>query len=155
MVDLDQVAPFKAEEPTGSDEFSRTWNAQLPSLSSESPGSRSLSAEITEYFKEALTKMAPLTWWRLNERRFPRLAAMARDFLCIPGMFYAFASTYKLTNHLSKGSSVAVERVFSTGRDVISVRRASLSAETIRVLMTYRAGIMLEKGIAGGFTEAN
>lgn len=45
------------------------------------------------------------------------------------------------------GTSVAVERVFSAGRDVISVRRASLSAETIRVLMTYRADIMLEKKI--------
>ncbi|KAG9082010.1 hypothetical protein FRC06_005283 [Ceratobasidium sp. 370] len=54
---------------------------------------------------------------------------MARDFLCIPG------------------TSVAVECVFSTGRDVISVRRESLNAETIRTLMTYRAGIMLEKHI--------
>jgi hypothetical protein len=42
---------------------------------------------------------------------------------------------------------VAVERVFSAGRDVISVRRHSLSAETIRTLMTYRAGIVLEKQI--------
>lgn len=33
------------------------------------------------------------------------------------------------------------------GRDVISVRRASLSAETIRALMTYRAGVLLEKGL--------
>jgi hypothetical protein len=43
---------------------------------------------------------------------------------------------------------VAVERVFSTGRDVISLRRASLTAETIRVLMTYRAGILLDKSIS-------
>lgn len=78
--------------------------------------------------------MDPLTWWRLNEHRFPRLAAMARDYLCIPG------------------TSVAVERVFSTGRDVISVRRTSLPAETIRTLMTDRAGVMLERRI-GGFGD--
>ena len=46
---------------------------------------------------------------------------------------------------ISQGSSVAVERVLSAGRDVISLRRASLSAATIRVLMTYRAGLFLEK----------
>ncbi|KAG8775376.1 hypothetical protein FRC12_001526 [Ceratobasidium sp. 428] len=57
---------------------------------------------------------------------------MARDFLCIPG------------------TSVAVERVFSAGRDLIGVQRALLSAETICTLMTYRAGIMLEKGVSGG-----
>ena len=80
---------------------------------------------------------------------------MARDFLCIPGRSILLVESYRFTNHALKGSSVAVERVFSTGRDVISVRRASLSAETIQVLMTYQAGIMLEKGIAGGFGETN
>ncbi|KAG8712921.1 Zinc finger BED domain-containing protein 1 [Ceratobasidium sp. 394] len=122
----------QAEELDVWDDFSRAWRAQLPACAFEAPASSSLSAEIAAYLKEGLTTMALLAWWRLNAHRFPRLAAMARDFLCIPG------------------TSVAVERVFSAGRDLIGVRRASLSAETIRMLMTYRAGIMLEKGVSGG-----
>ncbi|KIO31670.1 hypothetical protein M407DRAFT_67676, partial [Tulasnella calospora MUT 4182] len=62
--------------------------------------------------------------------RYPRLARMARDFLAIPG------------------SSVSVERCLSIGRDVISLRRASLWAETIRLLMTYRAELLLDKRLA-------
>lgn len=55
---------------------------------------------------------------------------MARDFLAIPG------------------SSVSVERCLSIGRDVISLRRPSLSAETVRMLMTFRAELLLEKRLA-------
>ncbi|KIO23316.1 hypothetical protein M407DRAFT_49867, partial [Tulasnella calospora MUT 4182] len=44
---------------------------------------------------------------------------MARDFLAIPG------------------SSVSVERCLNIGCDVISLRWASLSADTIRLLMTF------------------
>jgi hypothetical protein len=37
------------------------------------------------------------------------------------------------------GSAVAVERIFSGGRDTIGLRRASLKAETIEVLMFVKA----------------
>ncbi|KAJ7305613.1 hypothetical protein DFH08DRAFT_721042 [Mycena albidolilacea] len=37
------------------------------------------------------------------------------------------------------GSAVAVERVFSGGRDTIGLRRASLKAETIQMLMFVKA----------------
>jgi hypothetical protein len=45
---------------------------------------------------------------------------------------------------------VAVERIFSGGRDTISLRRASLKLDTIRVLMLVKqrlqlAQVMLEK----------
>jgi hypothetical protein len=43
------------------------------------------------------------------------------------------------------GSSVGVERVLSGGHDVISLRRGSLSAETISALMTARNWIKLAK----------
>jgi hypothetical protein len=36
------------------------------------------------------------------------------------------------------GSAVAVERIFSGGRDTISLRRASLQADTIRILMLVK-----------------
>jgi hypothetical protein len=55
---------------------------------------------------------------------------------------------FKLTPYL--GSAVAVERIFSGGRDTISLRRASLIPDTIRVLMLVKhrlrlARILLQK----------
>ncbi|KAE9401928.1 hypothetical protein BT96DRAFT_817181, partial [Gymnopus androsaceus JB14] len=41
------------------------------------------------------------------------------------------------------GSAVAVERVFSGGRDTILLRRASLKADTIHTLMVLKARLRL------------
>ena len=41
------------------------------------------------------------------------------------------------------GSAVAVERIFSGGRDTISLRRASLQADTIRILMLIKKHLHL------------
>jgi hypothetical protein len=43
------------------------------------------------------------------------------------------------------GSAVAVERIFSRGRDTISLRRASLQPETIKVLMLVKKKLRLER----------
>ena len=43
------------------------------------------------------------------------------------------------------GSAVAVERVFSGGRDTISLRRASLKPQTIRVLMLVKRKLHLAR----------
>ncbi|KAF8605763.1 hypothetical protein BDV93DRAFT_554102 [Ceratobasidium sp. AG-I] len=110
----------KAEELESSNEFPCAWKAQIPSLPSGASSSSSLSLEITEYFKEPLTTMAPLTWWHINTYRFPQLAAMARDF-------YAFQDPL-----------------------------LPLSVSSVAAGMLYLCtGIMLEKGIAGGFTTTN
>lgn len=44
-----------------------------------------------------------------------------------------------------KGSAVAVERIFSGGRDTISLRRASLKPETIRILMLVKRRLILAR----------
>ncbi|CAE7152603.1 unnamed protein product, partial [Rhizoctonia solani] len=116
-----------AREGLDVDEFDRAMHASIPQWLCQHQEPTSVLHEIQQYLAEPTTSMAPLDWWNKHSSRFPRLAAMARDYLCIPG------------------SSVAVERVLSTGCDVISLRRAALSAETIRTLMNYRADIMLEK----------
>ncbi|KZW03138.1 hypothetical protein EXIGLDRAFT_589925, partial [Exidia glandulosa HHB12029] len=59
-------------------------------------------------------------WWRDHAAQFPHLSRFARDIFSIPG------------------SAVAVERIFSSGRDVISVRRSSLKPETISLLMVLK-----------------
>src|SRR5208282_1200771 len=43
------------------------------------------------------------------------------------------------------GSAVAVERIFSGGRDTISLRRASLKPETIRMLMLVKRKLILAR----------
>jgi hypothetical protein len=43
------------------------------------------------------------------------------------------------------GSAVAVERIFSGGRDTISLRRASLKPETIRTLMIVKQRLRLAR----------
>ncbi|KAF8524776.1 hypothetical protein JB92DRAFT_2879269 [Gautieria morchelliformis] len=43
------------------------------------------------------------------------------------------------------GSAVAVERIFSRGRDTISLRRASLKLETIRTLMIVKQKVKLAR----------
>ncbi|KAJ7061222.1 ribonuclease H-like domain-containing protein [Mycena amicta] len=60
------------------------------------------------------------------------------------------ASQVSLTVHVFlanniPGSAVAVERVFSGGRDTIALRRASLKAETIQTLMVLKAHIRLTR----------
>ncbi|EJD42082.1 hypothetical protein AURDEDRAFT_67986, partial [Auricularia subglabra TFB-10046 SS5] len=65
----------------------------------------------------------PVKWWFHRHDQFPRLARMALDILSIPG------------------DAVAVERVFSGGRDTISIRRTQLSADMIRVLMIVKQAL--------------
>ena len=40
--------------------------------------------------------------------------------------------------HGCPGSAVAVERIFSSGRDTVSMQQSSLKAETIRTLMLVK-----------------
>ena len=59
-----------------------------------------------------------------------------------------FAATIiKLIYHLplALGSAVAVERIFSGGRDTISLRRASLKPETIWILMLVKRKLMISR----------
>ena len=72
-------------------------------------------------------------------------------FLASHGIFSAFlVSTAVLSGHpkpyiLDLGSSVSVERIFSGGRDTISLQRASLSAETIKVLMLLKNRLLVAR----------
>ncbi|KAF5338690.1 hypothetical protein D9758_017578 [Tetrapyrgos nigripes] len=65
--------------------------------------------------------------WYARREQFPNLYRFARDILCIPG------------------SAVAVERIFSGGRDTASLRRASLKAETIQALMVVKAQLRMAR----------
>jgi hypothetical protein len=83
---------LKKAEMVDFDDFESAFKASVPKQSGAPTFSRSLSQEISRYLTEDVISDAdsPLTWWRNNATRFPRLAAMARDFLCIPGMWAFF-----------------------------------------------------------------
>jgi hypothetical protein len=88
---------------------------------------RSLVSDIDRYFEIPPISTADTTgqnwlcnWRRLHKDEHPQMAAAARDYLAIPA------------------SEVAVERLFSTARDVLGVRRHWLKGDTIRMLMLIR-----------------
>ncbi|KIJ31033.1 glycosyltransferase family 1 protein [Sphaerobolus stellatus SS14] len=88
---------------------------------------RNVLQEFFSLIPEGFLKSDPVRWWGRRTTLFPNLSRLARDILSIPG------------------SAVAVERIFSGGRDRISLRRASLKPETIRILMLVKQTIRLHR----------
>lgn len=45
-------------------------------------------AQVDYYLRDIAPSLDinPLDWWRLNGPRFPKLASLAREYLCIPGV---------------------------------------------------------------------
>ena len=68
-----------------------------------------------------------------------------RDLFSIPGMFINFLMLIFDCSPCTTGSAVAVERIFSGGHDTISLRRASLIPDTIRVLMLVKHRLRLAR----------
>ena len=62
-----------------------------------------------------------MAWWRTNRFKYPRMAKIARRYLCIPA------------------SEVGVERLFSRGRDLLGLRRYALQPATIKMLTVLKA----------------
>jgi hAT family C-terminal dimerisation region len=79
--------------------------------------------ELSGYLNSPVVpkKTKPLDWWRANESEYPCLAAMARDYLGIPA------------------TSAPIERVFSTGADLVHPKRNGLSEDTIKTVMCLKS----------------
>jgi hypothetical protein len=63
----------------------------------------------------------PLTWWQCNEKVYPVLASLARNYLAIPA------------------SSVPCEQLFSIAGNIITKNRNSLAPETAQALLCLRS----------------
>jgi hypothetical protein len=61
-----------------------------------------------------------LNWWAAHKQEFPLMFAVARDYLPIPG------------------AEVDVERLFNIARNILGLRRMSMSAETLRALILLK-----------------
>ena len=85
--------------------------------------------ELAEYLCQTCENFKtcnPLEWWGTHSSQFPNLSWFAHDLLIFPG------------------SAVAVERIFSGGRDTISIRQSRLTADTIRILMLVKHHLWLK-----------
>ena len=78
--------------------------------------------EFKEYCSQTCSNedTEPLTWWKENEKLFPNLARMARDYLAIPG------------------TSASSERAFSAGRHLVTDFRCSLDHTTVTACMSLK-----------------
>lgn len=62
----------------------------------------------------------PLVWWKANEKKFPLLSVMSKQYLCIPA------------------TSVPPERVCSTAGDIVTAQRASLKPKHVDMLIFFK-----------------
>ena len=76
---------------------------------------------------------------------------LACDVLSIPGeFFFLLVSFCNLNCLVMLGSAVAVEHIFSGGRDTISLRRAGLCPSTIWTLMILKHHLRLKRKLMDG-----
>jgi hypothetical protein len=61
-----------------------------------------------------------LNWWNVHKQEYPLMFQVARDYLPIPG------------------AEVDVERLFNIAREILGLRRTSMSAETLRALVLVK-----------------
>jgi hypothetical protein len=124
-----QYPAIPSTDSTSLEKPRQTLEARL--LSKIQP-STSLTSDIDRYFNDPLAQIPEANaknpnwlfdWWNAHKDEYPRMAAAARDYLAIPA------------------SEVLVERLFSARRDIISLRRFSLHANTLQQLSLLRHSI--------------
>lgn len=78
-----------------------------------------IEKEVDMFLKDpsALLNSSPTEWWKVNEGRFPRLANVARRYLCIPG------------------TSVSSECVFSADGLTVNRLRVRLNPDHVNMLI--------------------
>ena len=104
--------------------------------------------ELDEFYKlpqENFDSCKPLEWWLGRRSQFPNLYHLTHDLFSIPGMFINFLMLIFDCSPCTTGSAVAVECIFSGGRDTISLRRASLIPDTTIVLMLVKHRLRLAR----------
>jgi hypothetical protein len=73
--------------------------------------------ELDDYLSQAIEKVSdPIGWWWDHWKVYPKLSAMAFDYLSVPGKFYLLRFVRLFTDGLwFLATSTAVERLFSQG----------------------------------------
>ena len=115
--------PTSEQHPVVTVGYNNPESRMLKRLQPQNHGQCPVS-DIDRYFDSPLVSVANTNnenwlcnWWRAHKDEYPQMAAAARDYLAIPA------------------SEVSVERLFSAGRDLLGIRRHSMKADTMRMLM--------------------
>lgn len=113
---LHDLAPLDDESGTGTTETTAT---ALDILFDAEPHVSDLSAQFEAYLSEPQLghNLDALKWWKDHESKFPRVAELAKKYMCIPA------------------SSASSERVFSTAGNIITAKRSSLLPENVSTLV--------------------
>ncbi|XP_017544709.1 E3 SUMO-protein ligase ZBED1-like [Pygocentrus nattereri] len=84
-----------------------------------------VESEVDMYLKDppALLESNPTFWWKVNEGRFPKLAKLAKRYLCTPG------------------TSVPSERVFSAAGLTVNRLRTRLTPDHVNMLIFLNKNI--------------
>lgn len=79
----------------------------------------SIEMELNSYLQtvEVDGETNPMEWWRQHEANFPRVASLAKKYLCIPA------------------TSAPSERAFSTSGNIVTCRRSALKPERVDQLV--------------------
>lgn len=86
---------------------------------SSTPDSTGIETEVQNFLREIPPPLdcSPMDWWKVNGGKFPRLAKLARHYLCIPA------------------TSVPSERVFSAAGLTVTRLRSRLTPEHVNMLI--------------------
>jgi hypothetical protein len=145
VTDSSQVSNVNQASLKGSG-FAAKYHARMWRFSDRNESGNELEIYLRESCEDLFEGQPSdwiLSWWRVwlhlrylkdfywlqqqvNQSRFPNLAKMARDYLAIPG------------------ASVAVERIFSGGRDTLGYSSLPIRTSTFRVLSLLKNFFKLE-----------
>ena len=118
----DDDCPVHQDEPATKAAKTSIWDRHDKKIAghlSKTQTSVRPTVEIRRYGEEAPIHRLedPLNWWKINEATFPQLKDQAKAYLGCPA------------------TSVPSERVFSTTGELISYKRACLSADTVNQIV--------------------
>lgn len=109
------VSPPEEKRKKSLSSFFKMQSKSSMGSSSDTLSEDSIKMELRSYLQtqEVDSNTDPLTWWKSREVNFPRIAKLARQYLCIPA------------------TSTPSERVFSTGGNIVTCHRAALKPDAV------------------------
>lgn len=113
----DACAPAKRKKRSLASFFANrpTTTTNTEGLSAQQAVERELSNYLLS--PDADNDSNPLDWWKVYRKNFPRVSQLAQHYLCI------------------QATSSPSERVFSTGSNIVTCKRASLKPDNVDQLV--------------------
>ncbi|KAL0957575.1 hypothetical protein HGRIS_001359 [Hohenbuehelia grisea] len=128
-------------------------NAAMPPAKHEEYGTAEVTRAVTALAEKGASYLREICWGlrpdRLCDVIWPDVVALCGaasrrlPASCPVPIILASNQPFSLLSFI--GSAAAVERIFSGGRDTISIRRASLKPDTIRTLMIVKQHLKLAR----------